>query len=86
MLGVSHNSVKSHARYAKKLGLAFPLLADPGGTVAKPYGAKGLLPFFKRRTVVIDGHGVVRVVKDGMPDVADLLRLLDGLRGDLGGA
>ncbi len=83
MLGVSHNSVKSHARFADKLQLRFPLLADPSAEVAKPYGAKGLLPFFKRRTVVIDGHGVVRVVTDGMPSVEDLLALIDGLRGDL---
>lgn len=75
--------MRSHARYAEKLALRFPLLADPGAEVARPYGAKGLLPFFKRRTVVIDGHGVVRVVKDGMPDVEELLTLIDGLRGDL---
>lgn len=80
---MSHNSVRSHARYAAKLGLRFPLLADPKAEVARPYGAKGLLPFFKRRTIVIDGHGVVRFAKDGMPDVEELLTLIDGLRGDL---
>lgn len=51
--------------------------------MARPYGAKGLLPFFKRRTIVIDGHGVVRFAKDGMPDVDELLTLIEGLRGDL---
>lgn len=28
MLGVSPDSVRSHARFARKLGLAFPLLSD----------------------------------------------------------
>lgn len=83
VLGVSHNSVRSHVRFAGKLGLTFPLLADPKAEVARPYGAKGLLPFFKRRTVVIDGRGVLRLVRDGMPDVEELLTFLDGLTGDL---
>lgn len=76
--------MRSHARYAKLLGLGFPLLADPGAVVARPYGAKGLLPFFKRRTLVIDGRGVVRLVYNGMPDVEALLTFVEGLAGDLG--
>jgi peroxiredoxin Q/BCP len=83
VLGVSHNSVESHNRYAAKLGLGFPLLADPEGTVALAYGAKGWLPFFKRMTVVVDGRGVVRLTMSGMPDVEGLLTFLEGLRGDL---
>lgn len=83
VLGISHNSVRSHARFAAREGLGLTLLADPDAAVARPYGVRGWLPFFKRRTVVIDGHGVVRVVQDGMPDVEDLLRLVDGFRGDL---
>jgi peroxiredoxin Q/BCP len=83
VLGISHNSIDSHRKYATKLGLGFPLLADPEGNVAAAYGAKGWLPFFKRHTVVIDGHGVVRLTLSGMPDVEGILTFLGGLRGDL---
>lgn len=83
VLGISHNSIDSHRRYAAKLGLGFPLLADPSGEVATAYGAKGWLPFFKRVTIVVDGQGIVRLVMNGMPDVDALLTFLDGLRGDL---
>ena len=86
VLGVSHNGVATHARFHAKLGLAYPLLSDPPGAVAKQYGAKGLLPLFKRRAVVIDGRGVVRLVVDGMPDVEALLTFVDGLAGDLPGS
>jgi peroxiredoxin Q/BCP len=83
VLGISHNSVSSHQRYVDKLQLTFPLLADPPGVVASAYGAKGLLPFFKRKTFVIDGRGVVRLVSPGMPNVDNILTLLEGLRQDL---
>ena len=37
--GVNPASVESHAGYAARLGLDFPLLSDPGLTVARAYGA-----------------------------------------------
>lgn len=84
MLGISHNTSESHARYRAKLGLNFPLLADPRGEVALLYGAKGWLPFFKRKTVVLDGRGIIRLIDQGMPRVDGIVTLLEGLRGDLG--
>lgn len=83
MLGISHNTQASQARFAAKLGLHFPLLSDPPGEVARMYGAKGLLPIFTRKTFVVDGRGVVQGIHDGMPDMERLLTLLEGLRGDL---
>ena len=85
VLGISHNSGESQARFAAKYGYHFPLLADPNAEVAKPYGAKGLLPFFSRKAFVIDGRGVVRLVVDGQPDMERLLTFLSGLQGDLSG-
>ena len=79
----SHNAPESQARFAAKLGLKFQLLSDPPGAVAKAYGAKGLLPYFNRRTVVIDGRGVLRLIQDGQPKVDTLVQFLEGLRGDL---
>lgn len=85
VLGISHNDVARHARLAAKLGLHFPLLADPKAEAARLYGAKTWLPFFARKTFVIDGKGLLRLARDGMPDVESLLTFLEGLRGDLPG-
>ena len=38
VLGVSLDSVQSHARFAEKYGLPFPLLSDAAGEVAERYG------------------------------------------------
>ena len=83
VMAASHNATESQARFAKKLGLGFLLLSDPTGAVAKSYGAKGLLPYFNRKTVVIDGRGVLRLIQDGQPKVETLIQFLEGLRGDL---
>ncbi len=71
VLGVSMDTVESHKKFAASLGLPFPLLSDPGGAVAKAYGAKG------RITYIIDGTGTIRFVKSGMPDNAELLKELE---------
>lgn len=83
VLAVSHNEPESQARFAAKLGLHFPLLSDPAGAVARPYGAKGRLATFRRRAFVIDGNGLLRLVVKGPPDADDLIKYLEGLHGDL---
>jgi peroxiredoxin Q/BCP len=83
VLATSHNQPASQQRFAAKLGLGFPLLSDPKGQVAKRYGAKDLLPYFRRKTFLIDGRGVLRLLQEGQPRVDELLTFLDGLRGDL---
>jgi peroxiredoxin Q/BCP len=50
-LGVNPAGVGSHASYARKLGLPFPLLSDPDRALASAYQA--LKP---------DGHGIQRTV------------------------
>src|SRR6266576_3468324 len=39
ILGVSVDTAESHAKFASKYKLPFPLLADTQGTVAKTYGS-----------------------------------------------
>ncbi len=41
ILGVSPDSVESHARFRDKYGLGFRLLSDPDHAVAEAYGAWG---------------------------------------------
>jgi peroxiredoxin Q/BCP len=83
VFGLSHNSSESQQRFARKHGLEFQLLSDPKGEVAKAYGAKGILPYFQRKTFVIDGRGVLRLLQDGQPKFEEILTFLEGLRGDL---
>jgi thioredoxin-dependent peroxiredoxin len=63
VIGVSSDSVESHAGFAGHYKLPFTLLSDEGGRVRKSYGVPatlGLLP--GRVTYVIDRAGVVRHV------------------------
>ncbi len=69
VLGVSPDPVDSHARFAGKFSLNFPLLADADATVAKAYGAWGEKTNYGktsmgilRTTFVIDRQGVIRKI------------------------
>lgn len=72
ILGISVDSSKSHAEFAKKYSLPFPLLADDGGAVAKSYGSLwslGPVKFAKRHTFVINPEGnIARVYRDVKPE------------------
>jgi thioredoxin-dependent peroxiredoxin len=62
ILGVSVDNTESHARFAEKCRLPFPLLADHGGAVARTYGSLwsfGPIKFAKRHTFVIDPEGKI---------------------------
>jgi peroxiredoxin Q/BCP len=60
VLALSPQGVESHERFAGKLQLGFPLLADTDKKVAQSYGTLGPLGFPRRSVFVIDGAGVVR--------------------------
>src|SRR3954469_22973972 len=58
VVGVSVDDSSSHANFAKKYNLPFPLLADSGGATAARYGSlreNGALA--KRNTFLIDPNG-----------------------------
>ena len=60
VLGISVDDSASHAKFAAKYNLPFPLLADEGGATAKAYGAFsdwGLFGVAKRYTFLIDPQG-----------------------------
>ncbi len=63
VVGVSIDDGKSHADFAEKYSLPFPLLSDKDGLVASKYGALTNLlvtKMAKRYTFLIDPHGVLR--------------------------
>jgi len=77
VLGVSPDDTSSHARFAGKYKLPFPLLADKDHAVSENYGAWGDKTLYGRKfkgitrsTFLIDGSGTVarvwpRVKVDG---------------------
>ena len=59
VVGVSADSVNTHAEFCSAEGLKFPLLADEDGSVSKVYGSwMGYLSM--RHTFIIDPDGVLR--------------------------
>jgi peroxiredoxin Q/BCP len=71
LLGVSLDGVDSHRRFADKYRLPFPLLADPGGKVARVYGALwslGPIQFARRHSFIIDPQGrLARIYRSVTP-------------------
>ena len=85
IVGVSTDDAQSHADFAKKYQLPFPLLSDPDGQTAEAYGSLlnlGLVRFARRHTFIIapDGHIAARFDKvnpaSHAQDVARVLRAL----------
>jgi len=85
VLGVSVDSIFSHANWARSMGgISFPLLADfhPKGAVARSYGLyledKGITD---RATVIIDASGIVRhassVTPAGRRNIEELAALCE---------
>jgi peroxiredoxin Q/BCP len=72
ILGVSVDSQESHAKFAGKYNLPFPLLSDADGHVAKQYGALWSLAFIRfarRHTVIVDPHGkIAKIYREVEPE------------------
>lgn len=87
ILGVSIDSEKSHAAFARKFSLPFPLLADKDGAVAKQYGALwGIWPvrFARRHTFLINPEGTIaRIYRNVDPNKhsAELIAAIKELSG-----
>ncbi len=68
--GVNPASAESHAGYAERLRLNFPLLSDPGLDIARAYGAfrpDGVT--IARSVVLIEADGAVVYSQAGAPGV-----------------
>jgi peroxiredoxin Q/BCP len=66
VVGVSTDPAESHAKFARKYGLTFPLVSDPGKSIVKKYGVWKEKSMYgkkymgtERTTFVIDGAGVI---------------------------
>ena len=60
VIGVSLDTVESHARFSEKYALSFPILSDQTKEAAKAYGVLGTGGIFaKRITFIIDKSGKI---------------------------
>lgn len=67
VVGVSSDSAASHARFAAKHRLPFPMIADTDRSLRRLFGVPTTLGFLPGRvTYVIDREGVVRLVYSAM--------------------
>jgi peroxiredoxin Q/BCP len=81
-VGISMDSVKKQADFARANDLGYPLLADPGGHVAKLYGVKRAADVLrvKRVAFVIDvDHKIVEVISSEISMNAHADRALKAL-------
>ena len=65
VVGVSVDDTTSHAEFARKYHLPFPLLADQNGEIAERYGSilnLGIIKFAKRNTFLINPQGKIAKV------------------------
>ena len=65
VLGVNIDDSQSHAEFANKYQLPFPLLADTDGNIAKQYQALlnlGIFKLAKRHTFIIDPDGIIQMI------------------------
>ncbi|WP_298614221.1 thioredoxin-dependent thiol peroxidase [uncultured Thermosynechococcus sp.] len=91
VLGISPDSVASHAKFQQKLNLPFPLLADVDAGVAQAYGSYGPKKFMGkesfgvyRDTFIIDPTGkIAAIYRRVKPEahVAQVLADLERLQG-----
>lgn len=86
VVGISVDDIRSHADFARKHQLPFPLLSDPEGRTAAAYGSLtnlGVARFARRHTFIIapDGRIAARFDKvDPAHHVAEVARTLRRLR------
>jgi peroxiredoxin Q/BCP len=65
IIGVSADSVNTHAEFCDSEGLKFPLLADSKGKISKVYGS-WLGALSMRHTFIIDPKGIIREIFTGV--------------------
>ena len=84
VVGVSRDDVTILKYWAKSLELTFPLLSNTTGFLGsffdvKPTKELKYYPLFSRRTVIIDKKGIIRYVRDDVPDYKGILLFLKKL-------
>jgi peroxiredoxin Q/BCP len=82
VMGISVDDGKSHAEFAQKYHLPFPLLADSDKEVAARYGVLmnlGVIKIAKRYTFLIDPQGNINKVYDKVETSRHSQEIIDDL-------
>ena len=92
VLGVSADSLASHAKFRAKLGLPFDLLVDAGNAVARKYGAHGEKLLYGKKVVgtirstfVIDAQGRIAALWSKVKVDGHAAKVLEALGGSKAG-
>ncbi len=87
ILGVSPDSVQSHAKFKQQHGLPFPLLADEGHAVCELYGVWGRKKFMGkeydgvlRTTFLISADGMIHLVFEDVKPADHSAEVLTALK------
>ncbi len=83
VIGVSVDDSSSHAEFAKKYHLPFPLLADKSGAVADSYGAYlnlGIVKMARRFTFMIDPQGNIAKIYLSVETSRHSKQIIDDLK------
>jgi peroxiredoxin Q/BCP len=81
VVGVSLDDSASHAQFAKKYSLPFPLLADPSGAVTRSYGALSQgSRYAQRYTFLIDPAGKVAKVYTSVETSRHSVEVIEDLK------
>ena len=92
VMGISLDTAGSHAEFAKKFSLPFPLLADVDAVVAKQYGSLwGIWPlrYARRHTFLINPDGkIAKIYRDVEPKKhsAELIAAIKAVKKELAGS
>lgn len=81
--GISVDDSTSHAAFARKYKLPFPLLADRDGEVAARYGSLrrlGVISFARRNTFLVDPEGRIEKVYVGVNAGKNAQQVAEDLR------
>ncbi len=81
VLGVSLDSADSHARFAEKYGLPFPLLSDAAGAVAEQYGCltewRGMTIAARHTFIIAPDGNIAKSYREVDPDTHSAQVLAD---------
>ncbi|MHB1215641.1 MAG: peroxiredoxin [Thiobacillus sp.] len=83
VVGVSVDDARSHAGFARKYALPFPLLADPDGDTAAAYDSLlnlGIARFARRHTFIIAPDGRIAARFDKVDPATHVQEVADTLR------
>ncbi len=88
VLGISPDSAKSHAKFAEKHALPYPLVADPEKKIVQAYGVWGEKSLYGRKymgvartTFVIDAKGRIAHVFERVKPLGHAREVVAAVRG-----